>query len=184
MRRTPLGFEDEERKHLEQMIEEGVVEPSVSAWASAPVLVRNKDGSIRYCIDYRAVNNVTKKDAFPLPNIDNCMDTLRDSVYMSTVDMSVGYWQVEVVAKDRHKLAFITKYGLYQPVRLPFGTCNSAATFQRVIQLVLQGLNWRECLAYLDDIIILGNGFEDHLHGELEGSVFPFSTSQPQIETE
>ncbi|VDI46659.1 Hypothetical predicted protein [Mytilus galloprovincialis] len=91
------------------------------------------------------------------------MDTLRGSAYMSTLDMAAGYWQIEIDEKDRHKTAFVTKYGLFEHVRLPFGLCNSPATFSRVIQLVLKGLTWRECLAYLDDVIVLGHSFDDHL---------------------
>lgn len=163
LRRTPLKFENEEEKHLQQMLEKGVIQPSCSDWASAPVLVRKKDGSIRYCIDYRALNKVTTKDAFPLPRMETCIDTLRGCVYMSCVDMASGYWQLLVHPKDRHKTAFITKYGLFEHVRLPFGLCNSPASFNRVMQCILQGLTWSECLAYLDDVIILGKNFDDHL---------------------
>ena len=109
------------------------------------------------------MNSLTKKDAFPLPNIEECMDTLSGNVFLSTLDMAQGYYQIEVDPHDRHKLAFITKYGLFEFVRMPFGTCNSPATFQRMIQLVLHGLNWKECLAYLDDVIVLGNSFDNHL---------------------
>lgn len=77
--------------------------------------------------------------------------------------MAKGYYQIDVDPHDRHKLAFITKYGLFEFVRMPFGTCNSPATFQRMIQLVLHLLNWKECLAYLDDVIVLGNSFDNHL---------------------
>lgn len=82
---------------------------------------------------------------------------------MSSLDMAAGYWQVEITEKDRHKTAFTTKYGLFEHVRLSFGLCNSPATFSRIVQLVLQGLTWAECMAYLDDIIILGTSFENHL---------------------
>ena len=163
LRRTPLGFEKEEETHLKKLLENGVIVPSKSEWASAPVLVRKKDGTVRYCVDFRKVNSLTKKDAFPLPNIEECMDTLSGNVFLSTLDMAQGYYQIEVDPHDRHKLAFITKYGLFEFVRMPFGTCNSPATFQRMIQLVLHGLNWKECLAYLDDVIVLGNSFDNHL---------------------
>ncbi|XP_062602775.1 uncharacterized protein LOC134264500 [Saccostrea cucullata] len=145
------------------MLDKGIIVPSVSEWSSAPVLVRKKDGTVRYCIDFRGVNKITKKDAFPLPNMEECLDTLGKNNFMSTLDMAQGYYQIEVDPDDRHKLAFITRYGLFEFVRMPFGTCNSPATFQRVIQLVLQGLNWKECLAYLDDVIVLGQNFEEHL---------------------
>ena len=162
MRRTPLGFEKEE-EHLEELLQKGNVEPSSSEWTSPPVLVRKKDGKLGFCIDYRKLNNVTVKDAFPIPKIESYLDTLRGSVYMLTLDMASGYYQVKLDEKDKHKTVFITKYGLFQYTKLPFGLCNSPATFSRVIQLVLQGLSWKECLAYLDDIVVLGTNFEDHM---------------------
>lgn len=163
MRRTPLGFEAEEKEHLDQLLGAGFIEPSTSEWASPPVLVRKKDGKLRYCIDFRKLNDVTVKDAFPIANIETCLDTLRGSVFMSTLDMASGYYQIKLDEKDKHKTAFVTKHGLFQYTRLPFGLCNSPATFCRVVQLVLQGLTWVECLAYLDDVIVLGDSFDGHL---------------------
>ena len=95
-RRAPLGFEGEERNHLDSMLTNGVIQPSSSEWASPPVLVRKKDGSVRWCVDYRALNNVTLKDAYPLPLIDSCLDTLAGAILMSTVDLQAGYWQIEI----------------------------------------------------------------------------------------
>ena len=164
MRRTPLGFEKEEEKHLNAMLAAGVVQPSVSEWSSPPVLVRKKDGGVRWCIDYRSLNNVTRKDVFPLPLIEECIDTLSGTNYFSTLDMASGYWQVELAEEDRHKTAFITKYGLFEHTRMGFGLCNAPATFQRVVQLVLRGLTWKDVLAYLDDIIVVGANFEHHMH--------------------
>ena len=163
MRRTPMGFEKEEEKHLSTMLAAGVVRPSSSAWSSPPVLVRKKDGGVRWCIDYRMLNNVTKKDVFPLPLIEECLDTLSGTNFFSTLDMASGYWQVELAEEDRHKTAFITKYGLFEHTRMGFGLCNAPATFQRVVQLVLRGLTWKDVLAYLDDIIVVGANFEHHL---------------------
>ena len=164
LRRTLLGFESEEEKHIDQMLEKGIIQPSLSEWASPPVLVRKKDGKLRFCIDFRALNKVTVKDAFPLPNIKSSIDTLKGSVFFSTLDMAQGYWNVLVDEKDRHKTAFVTKYGLFEHIRLPFGLCNSPATFSRIIQYVLRGLNWKECLAYLDDVVVLGENFHEHLN--------------------
>jgi hypothetical protein len=163
MRRTPLGFEAEEEKHLESMLSAGVVQPSMSAWSSPPVLVRKKDGSVRWCIDYRALNNVTCKDVFPLPLIEECIDTLSGVKFFSTLDMASGYWQIELAEEDRHKTAFITKYGLFEHTRMGFGLCNAPATFQCAIQLVLRGLTWKDVLAYLDDVVVVGSSFEHHL---------------------
>ena len=163
MRRTPQAFQGEEEKHLNDMLEAGVIRESSSDWASAPVLVRKRDGSVRYCIDYRKLNNVTFKDAFPLPRIQECLDCLSGNQFLSTLDLQSGYWQLFVDPDDVHKTAFITKYGLFEHIRLPFGLCNSPATFSRVMQLLLRGLSWKIVLAYLDDVVVLGKSFEDHL---------------------
>ena len=163
IRRTPRGFEDEEEKHLAKMIEIGVIQPSQSAWASAPVLIRKKDGSVRWCLDYRKLNQLTRKDAFPLPLISDCLDALAENKFMSTLDMASGYWQIQVHPEDRDKTAFITKYGLFEFVRMPFGLTNAPSTFQRAINLVLRGLTWKAVLAFLDDVLVLGSNFEEHL---------------------
>ena len=163
IRRTPLGFEHEEEKHLNKMLEVGVIEPSCSQWASAPVLVRKRDGAVRYCIDFRRLNSITVKDAFPLPLISDCLDALAGTQFFSTLDMASGYYQIEIAPEDRDKTAFVTKYGLFQHTRMAFGLCNAPATFQRAMYLVLRGLTWSQVLAYLDDIMILGTTFEKHL---------------------
>lgn len=163
MRRTPLGFEAEEEKHLKAMLANDIIRPSQSDWASPPVLVRKRDGSVRWCVDYRKLNDVTVKDVFPLPLIEECIDTLRGNEFFSVVDMCSGYWQVEVAEADKPKTAFVTKYGLYEHNRMAFGLCNAPATFQRMIQLVLGDLLWKSALAYLDDVIVVGKEFSEHL---------------------
>ena len=163
LRRCPLGFEAEEELHLKKMLAAGVIQPSYSEWSSAPVLVRKKDGTVRWCIDYRKLNEVTIKDVFPLPLIRDCLDTLYGTQFFSTLDLSWGYWQIVVNEADRHKTAFITRYGLFEFTRMGFGLCNAPGTFMRAMDLVLQGLTWKEVLAYLDDVIVMGNGVRDHL---------------------
>ena len=142
MRRTPLGFEGEEEENLKLMLDIGIITESTSDWASAPVLVRKRDGTVRYCVDFRSLNTKTVKDLFPLPSISQCLDQLSGNMYFSTLDMASGYWQIEIDEKDCHKTAFITKYGLFEHKRMAFGLCNAPATFQRVIQFVLRGLTW------------------------------------------
>lgn len=163
LRRTPINFQSQEEEHLSKMLAAGVIQPSDSDWASAPVLVRKKDGQVRWCIDYRALNDRTVKDSFPLPNIEDCLDTLHGNKYFSTLDMASGYYQIDLAPEDRKKTAFITRYGLFEHTRMGFGLCNAPATFQRAMQLVLQGLNWHVVLAYLDDIVVLGKSFISHL---------------------
>ena len=163
MRRTPFGFEAEERKHLQTLLDAGVIQPSESDWASAPVLVRKKDGSVRWCIDYRALNDKTVKDSYPLPNIEDCLGALAGTQYFSTLDMASGYYQICMAPEDRKKTAFVTKYGLFEHKRMGFGLCNAPATFQRAVQLVSRGLLWDSLLAYFDDINVLGRDFEGAL---------------------
>ena len=137
--------------------------PSVSPWASPIVLVPKKDGTYRFCVDYRRLNAATKKDVYPLPRIDDILDTLGDSNYFSSLDLASGYWQVELDAESRQKSAFTTYRGLFEFVRMPFGLCNAPATFQRLMQTVLAGLEWRTCFVYLDDILVVSRSFDEHL---------------------
>ena len=112
-------------------------------------------------MDYRQLNDATIKDAYPLPSIDESLDQLSGSCWFSTLDLSSGYWQVEVDPVDRPKTAFITKKGLYQFKVMPFGLCNAPATFERLMETVLCGLQWDICLIYLDDIIVFSKTFEE-----------------------
>ena len=124
-------------------------------------MVEKKDGSLRFCIDYRKLNEVTRKDAYPLPRIDDTLNTLAGSQWFTTLDLLSGYWQVEVAEKDRAKTAFCTSEGLYEFNVMPFGLCNAPATFQRLMDLILA---WSQCLVYVDDLIILGATFMEHLN--------------------
>ena len=163
VRRISPNQRQEVQQLLNQMLEGEVIEPSASPWASPIVLVRKKDGSTRFCVNYRKLNDVTRKDAYPLPRIDTTLDTLHGSRLFSMLDVCSGYWQVEVAEEDRPKTAFCTTEGLFQFRVMPFGLCNAPATFQRLMDLVLSGLQWGECLVYLDDVIVLGRTFQEHL---------------------
>ena len=131
-RRLPVHQKQEVRELLDDMLSRGVIEPSHSPWASPIVLVRKKDGSTQFCVDFRKVNDCTRKDAQPLPRIDDTLDALGGARYYSTIDLASGYWQVAVNPGDKEKTAFITPYGLYQFKVMPFGMCNAPATFQRL----------------------------------------------------
>ena len=140
LRRTPMSFVKEEKAHLDKMQAAGVIHPSVSEWASAPVLVRKRDGHVRWCVDYRGLNAVTRKDVYPLPRIEECLDTLAGNIWFSKLDTNSAYWQVKIDKNDQCKTAFVTEYGLFEFVRMGFGLCNAPATFSRVMNLVLRGL--------------------------------------------
>lgn len=126
--------------NLKQMLAGGIVRPSCSPWAAPVVLVKKKQGGLRFCVDYRKLNDVTRKDAYPLPRIDDALDSLSHACWFSTLDLASGYWQVEVHPEDRHKTAFITREGLFEFNVLSFGLCNVPSTFQRLMDLILADL--------------------------------------------
>ena len=162
-RRVPLHIQQEVSDEIKRMQDSGVIRPSCSPWAAPIVPVRKKGGALRFCVDYRKLNDVTAKDAYPLPRIDDALDSLANATLFSTLDLASGYWQVEVDPKDRHKTAFATRQGLFEFNVLSFGLCNAPSTFQRLMDLVLADLQWATCLVYLDDIIVFGRNFTEHL---------------------
>ena len=124
-------------ENLDKMLEMGVIEPTVSPWCSPTVLVRKKDGSIRFCVDLRRVNAVMRKDAYPLPNIGDCLGSLAGSEWFCTLDLAAGYWQVAMSPQDVEKTAFPTHRGQFAFRRMPFGLTNAPATFMRLMELAL-----------------------------------------------
>ena len=136
-----------------------MIQPSKSPWASSIVMVSKKDGSKRFCIDYRKLNDVTVKDSYPIRRIDDSLEQLGGAQWFSCLDLNSGYWQVEVDKVDREKTAFTSRRGLFEFKVMPFGLCNAPATFERLMEIVLAGLNWQICLIYLDDIIVHGKTF-------------------------
>ena len=163
VRRLSLPAKEEVKKLLGEMLQKNVISPSTSPWASPIVLVRKKDESTRFCVDYRKVNCLTRKDAYPIPKIDETLDTFAGAKLFSTLDLRSGYWQVQVNPEHREKTAFCTPEGLFEFNVMPFGLCNAPATFQRLMDSVLAGLHWKTCLVYIDDIIIVGKSFDEHL---------------------
>ena len=150
------------KMEIESMLVDGVIEPSMSDWASPIVLIEKKDGGIRFCVDYRKLNAVTQGDAYPMPRVDELLDQLGNSQYMTTLDLARGYWQVPVKQEDQHKTAFTTPYGLYHFKVMPFGLCGAPATFQRMMDQLLRGAK-EHAAAYIDDLVIYSQTWEEHI---------------------
>ena len=162
-RQNPL-VRAEEAEQVRQMLETGVIRPSCSPWASPVVMVRKKDGGLRFCVDFRQLNAATIKDAHPLPRIDDLLDALHGACWFTTLDLKDGYWQVPIREEDKPKTAFRTSNGLlYEFNRVPFGLTNAPATFSRLMDRVLDGVAWEACLYYLDDVIVFSSTWEEHL---------------------
>jgi hypothetical protein len=153
----------EVEKEINNMLDKGVIETSNYPWSSPIVLVRKKDGSIRFCIDYRKLNDVTIKDCYPIPRIDTTLDALSGSKWFSTIDLKSRYWQIKMDPLDKPKTAFsISGGGHWQFLNMAFGLCNTGATFERLLEKVLLNLSWKICMVYLDDII-LSKTFDKHI---------------------
>ena len=167
-RSIPPALIQEVREHLKEMLEVGAIRESSSPFSSNVVIVRKKDGTIRFCIDYRKLNARTVTDAYAIPRIDDTLHLLAGAKYFSKLDLKCGYWQVELKEDDKAKTAFqVGPLGFYECNRMPFGLCNAPATFQRLMERCMGDINLRDCLIYLDDIIIFSSTFEEHL-GHLE----------------
>ena len=145
------------------MLDTGIIEPSRSEWASPMVIVHKKDGGIRLYIDYRHLNSVSTVDPYPMPRIDDLIDHLGHVKYISTLNLSRGYWQVPVGALDRPKTAFTMPMGLFQFRVMPFGLSGAPATFQRMMDLLLQGTG-EFAAAYIDDLVVYSDTWEAHCH--------------------
>ena len=154
---------DEVKAHIQEMLDLGAIRPSNSPWASVIVLVRKKDGRLRFCIDLRRLNNRTVKDAYSLPKIESILDSLLGAKIFSTLDLKAGYWQVEMAEECKAYTAFTCgPLGFYECDTMPFGATNAPATFQRLMHDCLGDLNMRWCIVYLDDIIF-SDTKEEHL---------------------
>ena len=163
LRRVPVATKGVIQTEVQKMLSRGVIQPSNSPWSSPVVLVKKQDDSWRFCVDFRKLNSVTHKDAYPLPRIDETLETLSGSVYFTTLDLASGYWQVQLQETDKEKTAFSTPNGHYEFNVMPFGLTNAPATFQRLMECILAGLTMEECLIYIDDIIVFGASFEEYL---------------------
>ena len=162
--RIPPPQLDELRAHLKMMLDAGVIRPSNSPWCNAVVLVRKKDGSLCFCIDFRKLNSLTVKDSYPLHRICETLESLSGAAHYSTFNMNFGFWQVPMDKESKQYTAFtLGSMGLYECESMPFGLCNARPTFQRLMLNCLGELNLTYCLIYLDDVIIFSRTEEKHL---------------------
>jgi len=159
---SPTAMEQVD-KEIEVMLKKDIIRPSQSPWASSPVLIRKKDGSIRFCVDYRRLNNLTVKDSYPLPRIDDLVDRVAGRRYYFHWDLLSGYWQVLLSESAKCKTAFVTHNGLYEFNVLPFGLCNAPGCFQRFMDSLFRHLRQRGIVIYLDDILGCSHTWEQHL---------------------
>ena len=151
-------------ENLQDMLDGGAIRPSKSPWCNAIVLVRKKDGTLWFCIDFWKLNSRTKKDSFPLPRMQETMESMVGARFFSSMDLKSGFWQVRMSEKSRQYTAFtVGSLGMYEFLRMPDGLCNTPATFQRLMQNCLGELNLTYALVYLDDVIVYSKTEEDHL---------------------
>lgn len=148
------------KTHINQLLESQVIWESCSPYASPIVLARIKDGSLRFCVDYRLLNSKTQRDAFPLPRIEESLDALSGARWFSTLDLASGYNQVPVTEQDKPKTAFCTPFGLFEFNRMPFGLCNALGTFQRLMQRMFGDEQGQSLLLYLDDVIVFSSSVD------------------------
>ena len=162
-RRLPLRKKVIAEASIAEQLKLGVIVPSNSPWSSPVQMVTKKDGTIRFCIDYRKLNGLTKKNLYPLPRIDETLDSLGGNNWFCTLDLQSGYWQVGMKEEDKEKTAFSSHMGLFQYNVMPFGLCNAPATFEAMMETLLSDMLWKKCLVYLDDVIVFGKTFDDCL---------------------
>lgn len=161
--RAPLNKRRIISQAVDEMLAAKVIERSVSPWSFPMVIVKKADGSNRPCVDYRSLNNITRKNSYPLPLIDDILAQLGQAKYFTTLDLKSGYWQVAMDEESKSKTAFACHRGLFQFNVMPFGLCNAPAIFQNLMAVVLQGLE-DFTTAYLDDVIILSTDAVQHQH--------------------
>ena len=165
VKQHPFRVNPQKRAYLQQemkyMLDNDLIEASQSPWSSPCILVPKPDKSYRFCTDFRKVNAVTKADSYPLPRIEDCIDRVSHSCYVSKFDLLKGYWQVPLTNRAKEISAFVTPDGLFQYKVMPFGMRNAPATFQRLINHIIRDVPNFE--AYIDDVIIYSNSWEDHV---------------------
>jgi Reverse transcriptase (RNA-dependent DNA polymerase) len=146
-----------EQTEVNRMLAEDIIEPATSEWSSPVVLVPKRDGGMRFCVYCRKLDNLTERDLYHLPRLDEFIDSLGDAVVFSTLDANSGYWQVSMHPDDRDRTTFTCHVGTFRFKRMPFGLRNAPSTFQRAMDVILPGVRWQKCMCYLDDIIVFSS---------------------------
>ena len=156
---------DEVRNHLREMLESSAIRPSQSVWCNTVMLVRKKDGGLQFCIDFRCLNAHMRKDSYPLPQIQEALESLVDAGHFSCLDLKSSFWQIRMDEASKQYTAFtVGNLGFFECDRMPFGLCNAPATFKQLMQNCMGELNFVYCLIYLDDLIVFSRTTEEHLH--------------------
>ena len=162
-RRIVLHEVKEVHQHIQEMLDRGAICPSQSPWCNAVMLVRKKDGTLRFCIDFRHLNACMKKDSYPIPKCPETMESLVGARYFSTMDLKSSFWQVKVSEDSCQYMAFIVgSMGVYEFLHMPYSLCNAPVTFQHLMQNCLSELNLSFAMVYLDDVIVYSEMLEDH----------------------
>lgn len=162
-RRIPPSEYEAAKAHIRQLLDAQVIRESSSRFASPIVLVKKKDGSFWLCVDYLLLNSKTRKDAFPLPRIEESLDVLSGAHRFSTLDLAAGYNQVPVTEKDKATTAFCTPFGFFEWNRMPFGLCNAPSTFQRLMERIFGDQHGQSLLLYFDDVVVFSASVTEHI---------------------
>lgn len=166
--RTPYAYREILKQTIDEMLDDNVIKPSKSEWSNPIFLVKKKDGSMRPVVDYRELNKITEPDVYPIPRIDEYLDSLGKATIFSTLDLKSGYWQIPMEESSKEKTAFSSPFGNFQFEVMPFGIRNAPSEFSRLMDIVLAGLQWKTALVYIDDIIIFARSFEEHKKNLIE----------------
>lgn len=159
--RIPVMWRSQLREEIDTLLSLGIIEPSTSPWSSPTVCVKKKSGGLRMCTDFRRLNDVTESDPYPIPRTDELLDQAAASTFLTTLDLSRGYYQIPVAKEDQPKTAFSVPQGKFQYRTMPFGLKGAPSCFQRLMDSLLAGIEGVHC--YIDDIIITGESWEHHL---------------------
>jgi len=162
-RRAGHTARETETAEVKRQLEADFIEPPSSERSFPVVLVPKKDWTLRFCVDYRLLDVVTKKDSYPLPRMDKCIESIGEATIFSTLDCNAGYWQVAIALKDREKMASVCHEGACQYKRMPFGLTNAPATFEQALDIILSVVKWQSCLIYLDDVIVYSKTENEHI---------------------